>query len=202
MYPLPCRLSARYASLGAHEERDQSRKDDLESLLYVFLDLYTGKLPWAEHVSTLQGCEMGCLAGACDGPFKESQRRRGKMFYGTIRCASLATSWPWISRRYCCRRGCQMPKTLGMRDTRAYFASAEHPHVWAGFPFRSRDLCTVSRGLLGFASMVVWLTLCRGLVLQARRKEKKETTEMKRHYFDSNFTTNDLVRTHTIMVRG
>ncbi|CAM9669543.1 unnamed protein product, partial [Ectocarpus sp. 12 AP-2014] len=77
------RGTSMYASLGAHEERDQSRKDDLESLLYVFLDLYTGKLPWAEH---------------------------------------------------------------------------------------------------------------------ARRKEKKETTEMKRQYFDSNFTTNDLVRTHTIMV--
>lgn len=43
--------AVRYASLGAHEERDQSRKDDLESLLYVFLDLYIGKLPWAEHVS-------------------------------------------------------------------------------------------------------------------------------------------------------
>ena len=44
-------VDRRYASLGAHEEKDQSRKDDLESLLYVFLDLYTGKLPWAEHVS-------------------------------------------------------------------------------------------------------------------------------------------------------
>lgn len=51
---VPCPLSpptVRYASLGAHEERDQSRKDDLESLLFVFLDLYIGKLPWAEHVS-------------------------------------------------------------------------------------------------------------------------------------------------------
>lgn len=52
---VPCPLTTltlkRYASLGAHEERDQSRKDDLESLLYVFLDLYIGKLPWAEHVS-------------------------------------------------------------------------------------------------------------------------------------------------------
>lgn len=48
-----CVLNGRYASLGAHEEKDQSRKDDLESLLYVFLDLYTGKLPWAEHVSCL-----------------------------------------------------------------------------------------------------------------------------------------------------
>ncbi|CAN0144069.1 unnamed protein product, partial [Laminaria digitata] len=46
---------SRYASLGAHEERDQSRKDDLESLLYVFLDLYVGKLPWAEHVSSETG---------------------------------------------------------------------------------------------------------------------------------------------------
>ena len=46
-------VDRRYASLGAHEEKDQSRKDDLESLLYVFLDLYTGKLPWAEHVSAL-----------------------------------------------------------------------------------------------------------------------------------------------------
>lgn len=37
---------------------------------------------------------------------------------------------------------------------------------------------------------------------QAKRKEKKETTEMKRRYFDSNFTTNELVRTHTSMVRA
>ncbi|CAM9973771.1 unnamed protein product, partial [Ascophyllum nodosum] len=43
------RGTSMYASLGTHEERDQSRKDDLESLLYVFLDLYMGKLPWAEE---------------------------------------------------------------------------------------------------------------------------------------------------------
>lgn len=60
----------RYASLGAHEEKDQSRKDDLESLLYVFLDLYTGKLPWAEHVRCLLvglSCSgvLSCLLCCC-----------------------------------------------------------------------------------------------------------------------------------------
>ncbi|CAM9512841.1 unnamed protein product [Sphacelaria rigidula] len=50
-YFFPILVFFRYASLGAHEEKDQSRKDDLQSLLYVFLDLYLGKLPWAEHVS-------------------------------------------------------------------------------------------------------------------------------------------------------
>ncbi|CAN0270765.1 unnamed protein product, partial [Discosporangium mesarthrocarpum] len=58
------RGTSMYASLGAHEELDQSRRDDLWSLLYVFLDLYLGKLPWAE------------LVRARDKPAVASMKRR------------------------------------------------------------------------------------------------------------------------------
>jgi hypothetical protein len=34
--------TARYASVNVHEGRSHSRRDDLESLCYVFLDLYEG----------------------------------------------------------------------------------------------------------------------------------------------------------------
>lgn len=41
------RGSTMYASLNAHQGKDQSRKDDLASLVYVFMDLFLGELPWA-----------------------------------------------------------------------------------------------------------------------------------------------------------
>lgn len=40
--------TAKYASIAAHEHLEQSRKDDLESLVYVLVYLYKGKLPWSD----------------------------------------------------------------------------------------------------------------------------------------------------------
>lgn len=39
--------TAKYASIAAHEHVEQSRKDDLESLIYMLIYLYKGKLPWS-----------------------------------------------------------------------------------------------------------------------------------------------------------
>jgi serine/threonine protein kinase len=38
--------TARYASIAAHKQKEQSRKDDLESIAYILVYLYKGKLPW------------------------------------------------------------------------------------------------------------------------------------------------------------
>lgn len=38
--------TARYASIAAHKNWEQGRKDDLEALGYIFIYLFNGKLPW------------------------------------------------------------------------------------------------------------------------------------------------------------
>lgn len=38
--------TARYASIAAHSNVEQGRKDDMESIAYILIYLYKGKLPW------------------------------------------------------------------------------------------------------------------------------------------------------------
>lgn len=38
--------TAKFASISAHEYKEQFRKDDLESVLYTIVYLFNGKLPW------------------------------------------------------------------------------------------------------------------------------------------------------------
>ncbi len=38
--------TAKFASIAAHENCEQSRKDDLEGIAYILIYLYKGKLPW------------------------------------------------------------------------------------------------------------------------------------------------------------
>lgn len=40
-----------YASVGAHSYHEQSRKDDLESLAYLFFWVHAGDLPWSRSAS-------------------------------------------------------------------------------------------------------------------------------------------------------
>lgn len=42
----------RYASIAAHSFHEQSRKDDLESMFYVLIYFFNGKLPWQDIKST------------------------------------------------------------------------------------------------------------------------------------------------------
>uniref|UniRef100_A0AC34Q8W5 Protein kinase domain-containing protein n=1 Tax=Panagrolaimus sp. JU765 TaxID=591449 RepID=A0AC34Q8W5_9BILA len=43
------RGTTRYASLAAHNEQEQSPKDDLESWFYLVVETINGNLPWAEY---------------------------------------------------------------------------------------------------------------------------------------------------------
>ena len=38
--------TARYSSIASHRQKEQSRKDDLESIAYILVYLYKGRLPW------------------------------------------------------------------------------------------------------------------------------------------------------------
>lgn len=38
-----------YASLNTHEDKDQSFRDDLWSIIFSFVDILVGLLPWSEE---------------------------------------------------------------------------------------------------------------------------------------------------------
>jgi len=48
--------SRRYMSINTHQRKDQGRRDDLWSLLYVFIEFYTATLPWA-HLRGIQNLD-------------------------------------------------------------------------------------------------------------------------------------------------
>ncbi|KAA6369162.1 MAG: putative protein serine/threonine kinase, partial [Streblomastix strix] len=40
------RGTVRYASINSHRKRELGRQDDLMSLIYIFVEFYTGRVPW------------------------------------------------------------------------------------------------------------------------------------------------------------
>ncbi|KAJ3126428.1 hypothetical protein HK098_007561, partial [Nowakowskiella sp. JEL0407] len=56
--------TARYASINVHKGRDHARRDDLESLCYVIIEMAIGKLPWAgvQAKSSQDGWRKVCIA--------------------------------------------------------------------------------------------------------------------------------------------
>ncbi|CAJ0577059.1 unnamed protein product, partial [Mesorhabditis spiculigera] len=48
----PFRGTTRYAALAVHHSEEQSRRDDIESWLYMMIELITGSLPWKQFPAT------------------------------------------------------------------------------------------------------------------------------------------------------
>jgi len=48
--------SRRYMSINTHQRKDQGRRDDLWSFLYVLIEFFTGTLPWA-HLRGIQNLD-------------------------------------------------------------------------------------------------------------------------------------------------
>ncbi|KAA6391864.1 MAG: putative tau-tubulin kinase 2 [Streblomastix strix] len=46
------RGTVRYASVNSHRKRELGRQDDLMSLIYIFVEFYTGSLPWVSITDT------------------------------------------------------------------------------------------------------------------------------------------------------
>lgn len=64
---IPCKKTKvfcgteRYASIAAHTRYTQSRKDDLESILYTIIYLYKGRLPWQGIKSSNKSERLKCV---------------------------------------------------------------------------------------------------------------------------------------------
>ena len=50
-----------YASVNIHDCEDQCPRDDLWSVMYVFIDLLCGKLPWSEAARSREKAKVGLL---------------------------------------------------------------------------------------------------------------------------------------------
>ena len=57
-----CLGTARYASINAHKGLEQSRRDDLEAISYVFMYFITGKLPWQGLQATAKKAKFERIA--------------------------------------------------------------------------------------------------------------------------------------------
>jgi len=120
--------TAIYASINAHRGCEQSRRDDLEAVGYMFVLLFRGSLPWAglpaktkheKYHKILQGKLNADLSIICDGlppVFEEfikyargleyedrpDYQRFGRMFWAAreeLWPDASDHSFPWIDRR-------------------------------------------------------------------------------------------------------
>lgn len=69
----PMTGTTRYMSCNAHQRRELSRRDDLESLGYLYLYLLKGSLPWSGSLPCKNAREMSLKVGSMKQSFSPEQ---------------------------------------------------------------------------------------------------------------------------------
>ncbi|VDL80880.1 unnamed protein product [Nippostrongylus brasiliensis] len=65
------RGTVKYAPLACHVHREQCRKDDIESWMYMLVEITCGRLPWRNLTKDCKGERYRCLFGGCPREYLE-----------------------------------------------------------------------------------------------------------------------------------